>query len=79
MQTMIVAELKVNFSEVLQRVQHGEDVVISYGKRHEKVAVLVPFSHYAGRQGRRLGLLAGKASFSIRGDFSLTDEEFLAG
>jgi len=79
MQTMTVAELKSNFSEVLQRVQRGEDVVISYGKRHEKVAVLVPFSHYAGRQGRTLGLLGGKASFFIRDDFALTDEEFLAG
>ena len=41
MQTMTVSEFKSHFSDVLDLVQHGEDVVISYGKKKEKIAVLV--------------------------------------
>jgi len=39
--------------------------------------VLVPFSHYQGKPQRKLGLLAGKANFSLREDFALSDEELL--
>jgi prevent-host-death family protein len=76
MQTMTVGEVKARFSEVLDMVQRGEDVVISYGKKKEKIAVLVPFSHYQGKPQRKLGLLAGKATFSLR-DFAMADEELL--
>jgi len=76
MQTMTVGEVKAHFSEVLDMVQRGEDVVISYGKKKEKIAVLVPFSHYQGKPQRKLGLLAGKATFSFR-DFAISDEELL--
>jgi len=43
MQTMTVGHFKAHFSEVLDIVQHGQDVVISYGKKKEKIAVLVPY------------------------------------
>lgn len=77
MQTMTVGEVKAHFSEVLELVQAGEDVVISYGKKKEKVAVLVPFSHYAWKPERRLGLLAGKATFALGDDFKISDDELL--
>jgi prevent-host-death family protein len=63
MQTMTVSEFKSHFSEVINLVQHGEDVVISYGKKKEKIAVLISFSNYAGKPKRTLGLLVGQASF----------------
>lgn len=78
MQTMTVGEVKAHFSEVLDIVQKGEDVVISFGKRKEKIAVLVPFSHYQGKPKRNLGLLEGKASFTMKDDYSISDEELLA-
>lgn len=77
MQTMTVGEVKAHFSEVLDIVQKGEDVVISFGKKREKIAVLVPFTHYQGKPQRRLGLLKGKASFNLKDDYSITDEELL--
>ena len=77
MQTMTVGHLKAHFSEVLERVQHGEDIVISYGKKKEKIAVLVPFERYEGKPQRTLGLLAGKASFAISADFKISDDELL--
>lgn len=77
MQTMTVGEVKAHFSEVLDLVQKGEDVIISFGKKKEKVAVLVPFSHYQGKPRRMLGLLEGKATFTMRDDFAISDEELL--
>ena len=77
MQTMTVGEVKAHFSEVLDMVQRGQDVVISFGKKKEKIAVLVPFSHYQGKPERKLGLLVGKATFSLREDFAISDEELL--
>lgn len=77
MQTMTVGEVKAHFSEVLDLVQQGEDIVISYGKKKEKVAVLVPFSHYERKPERTLGLLSGKASFTLKDGFKVNDEELL--
>lgn len=77
MQIMTVGELKAHFSDALDMVQKGEDVIISFGKKKEKIAVLVPFSHYQGKPQRRMGLLAGKATFAIREDFAMSDEELL--
>jgi prevent-host-death family protein len=77
MQTMTVGEVKAHFSEVLDIVQKGEDVVISFGKKKEKIAVLVPFSHYQRKPQRALGLLEGKASFTLKDEFAVSDEELL--
>ena len=77
MQTMTVGHFKSHFSEVLDIVKHGEDVVISYGKKKENIAVLVPFDRYAGKPKRTLGMLAGKASFTTSADFKITDDELL--
>jgi antitoxin (DNA-binding transcriptional repressor) of toxin-antitoxin stability system len=77
MQTMTVGEVKSHFSDALDLVQKGEDIVISFGKRKEKIAVLVPFSRYAQNQQRTLGLLSGKATCVIKDGFKLTDDELL--
>jgi prevent-host-death family protein len=77
METISVGELKARFSEVLDRVQKGEEIIISFGKRREKVAVLLPYTRYHNRQHRRLGLLKGRGGFVIRKDFKMTDEAVL--
>jgi antitoxin (DNA-binding transcriptional repressor) of toxin-antitoxin stability system len=78
MQTMTVGHFKSHFSHVLELVQHGEDIVISYGKKKEKIAVLVPFDRYGGKPQRILGLLAEKASFSLSPDFKIDDDALLS-
>ena len=77
MQTMTVGHFKSHFSQVLDFVQHGEDVVISYGKK-EKIAVLVPYDRYDGKPQRILGILADKATFTIPTDFKINDDELLS-
>lgn len=78
MQTMSVGHFKTHFSDVLGLIQHGEDVIISYGKKKEKIAVLVPFDRYEVKKQRTLGLLVDKASFATSADFKVGDDELLS-
>ena len=75
---MQVGELKARFSEVVEQVKRGEEVVISYGKKKENVAVLIPYSAYKQRNKIKLGALKGVAAVQFRDDYEMTDEE-LAG
>ena len=78
MKTLTVGELKANFSEVLSTVlKTGEAVVISYGKKKERVAALVPIDQVKPASKRVLGTLGAKGSVTFKPNFSLTDEEFL--
>ena len=78
MKTLTVGELKANFSEVLSTVlKTGEAVVISYGKKKERVAALVPIDQVKPASKRVLGTLGTTASVAFKPNFSLTDEEFL--
>jgi len=78
MQTLTIGELKARFSEVLGKVRQGQEIVISYGKKREKVAVLLPYSHYSAKPERKLGLLRDRGGHCvIHEDFKLSDEEML--
>jgi prevent-host-death family protein len=80
-ETLMVADFKSHFSDVLGKVRNGEEVVLEYGRRHEKIAVLVPYEKYrrlVGRQQpRRLGVLEGKGEAIFAPDFKMSDDEFL--
>jgi antitoxin (DNA-binding transcriptional repressor) of toxin-antitoxin stability system len=76
MRTMTVGDLKANFSEVLKEVQGGEKIAISFGKKKETVAYLVPKSGEKLKK-RPLGLLEGKGTVTFANDFKMTEEEFL--
>jgi prevent-host-death family protein len=77
MQTFTIGELKARFSEVLGQVRQGKEIVISYGKKREKVAVLLPYSHYRAKPERELGLLKDRGHYVIHEDFKVSDEEML--
>lgn len=53
MQAINAGELKANFSEVLKKVEAGEEIAILYGKRKKIVAKLVPEVPQK-KSGRRL-------------------------
>jgi antitoxin (DNA-binding transcriptional repressor) of toxin-antitoxin stability system len=78
MKTMTVGELKARFSEVLgQMIENGEPIAISYGKKKEKIAAIVPYSQIAPKTVRTLGLMKGHARCVIHDDFALSEEELL--
>ncbi|MEP7128489.1 MAG: hypothetical protein ABI729_06460 [Chitinophagales bacterium] len=76
MKTMTVGELKAKFSEVLDLVMEGEAVYVSYGKKKEIVAQLVPYKQ-PGKKKRKLGGLKGKVTFKFMPDFKMTEKELL--
>jgi antitoxin (DNA-binding transcriptional repressor) of toxin-antitoxin stability system len=78
MDTIAIGELKANFSTILGRVKKGEKIVIGFGKKKEKVAVLMPYVQVKLKKGRKLGLLKGKSNYGIKGDFQIRDEELLS-
>jgi prevent-host-death family protein len=78
MKTLTIGELKARFSEVLENVRKGQKIVISYGKKREKVAVIVPYSVHASTKERKLGLLKDRAGCIIHRDFQMSDEEVLS-
>ncbi len=78
MQTLTVGELKTNFSEVLKKIKSGQKIGISYGRKREKVAVIVPYSDYVSTPERSLGLLKDRAQCIIHDDFEITEKEMLA-
>lgn len=77
MKTLQVGELKAQFSKIIEEVKNGEEVTISYGKKHEKVAVIIPFNQYQKKNVRKLGLFEGEAKIVFKDDFKMTEEEFL--
>ncbi|HSV98512.1 MAG TPA: type II toxin-antitoxin system Phd/YefM family antitoxin [Spirochaetota bacterium] len=77
MKILQVGELKSNFSKVLDYIKKGGEVTISFGKKREKLAVIVPYSKYKKGIIRKLGILENKASYKITEDFKISDDELL--
>jgi len=78
MKIMPVGELKSHFSEVIEAVKNGEQIVVSYGKKKKKIAVIIPFSQYAKENSVKLGLLKNKANCEFTDDFEMTTEELVS-
>ena len=76
MKTMTVGEAKAHFSAVLDEVKHGKQVGILYGRAKKPIAMIVPFDVEKG-EGRKIGILDGKAKIEFHDDFSMTTEELL--
>ncbi|HBC89408.1 MAG TPA: type II toxin-antitoxin system prevent-host-death family antitoxin [Lentisphaeria bacterium] len=77
MKNMQVGYLKTHFSDVIEEVIKGEKVTINYGRKKEKVAVIVPYSDYAGTKKRTLGVKEKSASYRIKDNFKISDEDML--
>lgn len=70
-----VGEFKTHFSEIIEQVRSGEEIIISYGKKKENVAALIPYAAYKSKQ-IRLGLLQDK-TLKIHADFKMNEEALL--
>lgn len=79
MKHVSVGDFKARFSDILREVQDGEEVAIQFGRRKETVAVLVSPERLQRGQRRQLGIMEGKASFRVKGEWKMTDEQLIAG
>ncbi len=77
MKILPVGEFKAQFSKILEIVKQGEEVIISYGKNKENIAVIIPYQEYKERNKIKLGLLENKVKYKIHDDFKMTAEELL--
>lgn len=77
MRTIQVGKLKAEFSSVLDSIQkNGEKFIIEYGKKHHKVAIIIPYDKsYEDQEQRNFGILENQASFRINDDFAMTNHE----
>ena len=70
MQSIQVGQFKSDLSSILEQVQNlGETFVIEFGKKHKKVAMLVPYEE--SKKVRKFGQLEGK--ITIQDNF---DDEY---
>jgi antitoxin (DNA-binding transcriptional repressor) of toxin-antitoxin stability system len=76
MESINVGNLKANFSEVLKKVQAGEEIAILYGKRKKVIAKLIPESR-SKKSRRKIGIWDKKGNIKFNPGFKMTDEELL--
>ena len=49
-----------------------------HGKKHKKIAMLVPYSESAAnKQVRNFGVMEGKGSYSLNDDFMISEDELI--
>ena len=77
MKTLPIAEVRSNLSMLLKEVEAGSEIGISFGRRRETIAVIVPIAEYKRIKERRLGSLAGKVTVEFGQDWKMTEEELL--
>ncbi|MBN2546507.1 MAG: type II toxin-antitoxin system prevent-host-death family antitoxin [Spirochaetes bacterium] len=77
MKTIQIGELKTHFSEILNKVKNGDEIIISYGRKKEKIAKIVPYKNSSTAKKRKLGIFKDKGNYIIKNDFEMTEEEFI--
>lgn len=77
MKQVTATELRRNLSKFLEKVQGGETIAITYGRKKEIRALLVP--HQKERKLIKLGTLEGTGSFKFRKGYKMTEEELCEG
>ena len=77
MKILPVGELKTKFSKVISDVKSGEKVIVTYGKKKESIAVIIPYKEYIKKNIISLGLLKSK-KIKIHDDFKMTEDDMLS-
>ena len=79
LESLPVGKLKAEFSSIIARVQKsGESFVVEYGRKRQKVAIIIPYDEaYEQSEDREFGIFEGKASYKISKDFEMSDEDLL--
>ena len=75
MKTLTYSQIKNNLAKIFEMVSNGEEIIVSKNKGKERVAIILPYEKY--KKERPLGILKGKATFEIKEDFKMTEQELL--
>ena len=77
MKTLSAATIRTNFSSLLKEVELGKEIGITFGRKKETIAVIVPIEEYKRIKVRKLGTLEGKAPVEFSENWAITDEDFI--
>jgi len=77
MKTFSVANAKTSFSTLMKDVEAGNEIAITYGKKKDIIAIIIPYDKWKKNRKRQLGKLEGKMSVTFSDDFVITDKELL--
>ena len=79
MKTMTTANLKANFSSVVDELKKGNEVAITYGRKKEPLATIVPQSKLnKPNYSVKIGDLKAKGWTYELDNFEMTEEELLS-
>jgi antitoxin (DNA-binding transcriptional repressor) of toxin-antitoxin stability system len=76
MKTVTVGEFKAKMSSFIERILKGEEFIVSYGRKKNKIFKVSPVVDEKPFK-RKLGPLKGKATVTFSDDWEMTDEELL--
>lgn len=74
MKAITITDVEKNFSDVLLQVKNGEKFRILQDNFKEPVAMIIPIE--SKNISRNIGILDGRAKFSINGDGKISEKEF---
>ena len=77
MKTLTVGNVKSRFSQIIDDIEDGREIAVSYGKKKETIAVILPYKKYKKLHQKKIGLLENKVIVKLTSSFSITDDEFL--
>ena len=77
MRVLQSAEVKTHFSSIIKDVEAGNEVAITYGRKKQTVAVIIPYDQWKKTKKRQFGSLKDKASVHFSKDFSMSDGELI--
>jgi antitoxin (DNA-binding transcriptional repressor) of toxin-antitoxin stability system len=77
MKILPLAEVKTHFSSLMKEVESGDEIGISFGRKKETIAVIMPINEYRKINARKLGTLEGKVKVEFKNDWAMTDEELI--
>ena len=77
MKKLTVGNLKTHFSEVLDNIKNGEEYIVEYGKKHHKIAAIIPYSKYKKTNKLKLGVLKNENNIEFSSNFKITTNDFL--
>ena len=75
MTIVTVSDLKTRLSDILKKVQLGEEIAIAFGRKKEILAYIIPNQSSSAQAPRPLGLFDGKVKMSISEHFKMTEGE----
>ena len=77
MDTFSATEVRNKLLSLLKEVESGKEIGITFGRKKQIIAVIVPIDKYKKIKTRKLGTLEGEAKIYFRENWEITEEELL--